>query len=49
MAVVCRENGMTMEQMKEYYDAELEKAITKSVLTGKVMALIREAADLTEE
>ncbi len=49
LAVVCRENGMTMEQMKEYYDAELEKAITKSVLTGKVMALIREAADLTEE
>ena len=48
LAMVCRENGMTMEQMQEYYDAELEKALTKSVLTGKVMGLIREAADIAE-
>ena len=48
LAVVCRQNGMTMEQMKEYYDSELEKALTKSVLTGKVMSLIREAADIAE-
>ena len=48
LAVVCRQNGMTMEQMKDHYDSELEKALTKSVLTGKVMSLIREAADIAE-
>ena len=48
LAVVCRQNGMTMEQMKEHYDAALEQAIINSVLTGKVMRLIRDAADIAE-
>ncbi len=48
LAVVARQNGMTVEELKPYYDAEFEKAVTKSVLTGKVMALIREAADIAE-
>ena len=48
LAVVCRRNGMTMEQMKEHYDAALEQAIINSVLTGKVMRLIRDAADIAE-
>ena len=48
LALVCRQNNMTMEQMKEYYDAELEKAVIKSVLTSKVMRLIRDAADIAE-
>ena len=47
IAVICRTNGVTVEQLKEVYDAEFEKAVMKSVLTGKVMALIREAADVT--
>ncbi len=48
LALVCRQNGMTMEQMKEHYDANLEQAIINSVLTGKVMRLIRDAAHITE-
>jgi trigger factor len=47
LAVICRQNNMTMEQMKEYYDAEFEVAVMKSVLTSKVMRLIRDAADIT--
>ena len=46
LAVVCRQNRMTMEQMKAHYDAELERAIINSVLTSKVLRLIRDAADI---
>jgi len=49
LALVCRQNGMTMEQLKPHYDAELEHAITRSVLTSKVMRLIRDAATVTAE
>ena len=48
VAIVARQNNMTVEQLKPYYDAEFEQAIIRSVLTGKVMALIREAAVITE-
>lgn len=48
LAVVARQNKMTVEQLKSYYDAEFEKAVINSVLTGKVMALIRSAAVITE-
>ena len=46
LAVICRQNNMTMEQIKEYYDAEFEKAVIKSVLTSKALRLIRDAADI---
>jgi trigger factor len=49
LAIVCRQNNMTMDQMKQVYDAQLEAAIIHSVLTGKVMRLIRDAADISEE
>ena len=49
LALICRQNDLTMEQMKEYYNAELERAVVQSVLTSKVMRLIRDAADITEE
>ncbi len=48
LAVIARNNGITVEQLKDYYDEEFEKAVMRSVLTGKVMALIREAATVTE-
>ena len=48
LAVVCRQNHMTLEEIKPYYDAELEAAIVRSVLTGKVMRLIRDAAHIAE-
>ena len=46
VAVVARQNGMTADQLRPYYDAEFEQAIIRSILTGKVMHLIREAADI---
>ena len=46
IAVICRQNGMTTEQLKPYYNAEFEAAVIQSVLTSKVMRLIRDAADI---
>ena len=46
--VVCRRNNITMEQLQENMDENLQKAIENSVLAGKVMRLILDAADLTQ-
>ena len=48
-AMVCRQNRMTMEELKPYYDAEFEAALVRSVLTGKALALVREHAEVTEK
>ena len=48
LVMVARQNQMTVEQIKPYCDAEFEQALARSVLTGKVMHLIREAAVVTE-
>ena len=48
IAVVARRNRMTVEELEPYMDAEFQQVITKSVLTGKVMRLIRDAAVITE-
>ena len=48
VVLIARQNGMTLEQLKPYYDAEFEAAVIRSVLTGKVMKLIRDAAEITE-
>ena len=48
IALICQQNGMTVEQLKPYYTPEFEKAVTNSVLTSKVMRLIRDAADIAE-
>jgi FKBP-type peptidyl-prolyl cis-trans isomerase (trigger factor) len=47
-AIICRRNGITMEQLKQYYDESFQQAVIKSVQTGKVMCLIRDAAIITE-
>ena len=47
LAIICRQNNMTLEQLKPYYDAEFEQAVINSVLTSKVMRLIRDAAIVT--
>lgn len=47
LAVIARQNKLTVEQLKDYYDEEFEAAVMKSVLTSKVMRLIRDAADVT--
>ena len=48
IAMICKQNGITTEELKPYYTAEFEKAVIKSVLTSKVMRLIRDAADIAE-
>lgn len=49
LAVICRHNNITMDELKEQYDAALEQAVINSVLTGKVMRLIRDAAIVEEK
>ena len=44
MAVIARQNRMTVEQLKPYVDSEFTAAVERSVLTSKVMKLIRDAA-----
>ena len=46
LAVIARQNNMTLEQIQEYYNAEFEQAVIKSVLTSKVLQLVRDAADI---
>ena len=48
MALIARQNNMTLEQLKPYVDAEFEAAVIRSVLTSKAMQLIRQAAEITE-
>ena len=46
IAVIARQNRMTVEQLKPYYDAEFEAAVIRSVLTSKAMKLVRDEADV---
>ncbi len=48
LELVCRQNNMTREQIQPYYDAEFEKALIQSVLTSKVLRLVRDAAQVAE-
>lgn len=46
LAVIARQNRMTVEQLKSFYDAEFEQAVVRSVLSGKAAKLIRDAAEI---
>ena len=46
---VCLQNGITMEQLQEFYDKDFENAINRSIHTRKAMTLVRENAVLTEK
>ena len=48
MAMIARQNRMTVEQLKPYVDAAFQAAVVRSVLTSKVMQLIRATAEITE-
>ena len=45
--IICSQNGMSLEQLMGYCTPEFEEAVTHSLLTGKVMGLIRENAVIT--
>ena len=49
VAVVARQNKMTVEELKPYYDAQVEAAVVRSILNSKAMRLIRDAATVTEK
>jgi len=49
IALIARQNRMTVEQLKAYVDAQFQAAVVRSVLTSKVMRLIRDAAEITEK
>ncbi len=49
VAVIARQNNMTVEELKPYYDAAFEAAVVRSVLTSKVMQLIRESAEVAQK
>ena len=48
LAVIARHNNVTIDDLKAQYDAAFEQAVVNSVLTGKVMKLIRDNAVITE-
>ena len=48
LVAIAQQNRMTVEQLKSMYDAQLEQAVINSVLTGKAVRLIRDAAEITE-
>lgn len=45
---ICRSNGITMEMLDAMHDPELEKIVKQRVLNGKALALVRQAAEITE-
>ena len=47
IAVIARQNGMTIEQLKPYFDMDFELAVVRSVLMAKAMNLVREHAEIT--
>ena len=46
VALIAQQNNMTVEQLKPYYDAQFKAAVVRSVLTSKVMRLVRDAAEI---
>ena len=49
LALIARQNRITVEELKQHYSADLEAAVVRSVLTTKAMELIRANAEIVEE
>ena len=47
-ATIARQNRMTIEELKPYYDAEFEAAVIRTVLMSKAMKVVRDTAEITE-
>ena len=48
LELICKQNQITMDQLKAVYDSAFEKTVVRSVQTQKVMYLIRQAAVIKE-
>ena len=46
IATIARQNHMTMEQMQPHIDGEFSVAVVRSVLTNKVLKLLRDTAEI---
>ena len=46
-ATIARQNRMTIEELKPYYDAEFEAAVIRTVLMSKAMKVVRDSAEIT--
>ena len=49
LEVICRQNNMTVEMLKPHIDEKFTYTVSRSILMGKVMRLIRDAAEVTED
>ena len=49
LAMIARQNHMTVEQLKPYVDAEFSAAVMRSVLTAKALKLVRDNAEIITE
>ncbi|MBR2047265.1 MAG: trigger factor [Oscillospiraceae bacterium] len=49
LAMVARQNRMTVEQLKPYVDAQFQAAVERSVLTAKALKLVRDCAEIVTE
>ena len=47
-ATIARQNRMTIEELKPYYDAEFEAAVVRTVLMSNAMKVVRDSAEITE-
>ena len=46
-ATIARQNHMTIEELKPYYDAQFEAAVIRTVLMSKAMKVVRDSAEST--
>ena len=49
IALIARQNRITVDELKEHYSSDLEAAVIRSVLTTKAMEFIRSNAQIVEE
>ena len=49
LEVICRQNNMTVEMLKPHIDEKFTYTVSRSILMGKVMRLIRDAAEVVED
>jgi FKBP-type peptidyl-prolyl cis-trans isomerase (trigger factor) len=45
---IAKQNGVSVEQLQSQIDADFSVAVVRSVLTNKVMKLIRDTAEIEE-
>ena len=48
-AYICKQNGMTMEQLRPYLNADFEATVASNVRMKKAIAFVRDHAVITEK